>query len=376
MKKFLSFVTIALLILTITACQSGWRVDILENGAPSSFIDDDLVHLYIQEVGDESGSVPLAHLLYHQGFTLIDEIQVIVNDETNHPFDWENIAEKTTINSKGELIIDGVPYSPDTINISPSQLAAEIKLTIMDLAPTMAKVLGLPEFPNAHGQPRSDIKAQHGVLILIDGLQYEKLLMLVENDSLPFLGEIKEIKRGLTVYPSITTSSTGALLTGAPPQVNGVYGYGYRSTDSKTLFDLAAEGGRSVTAVEGYSQAFGLQNANVILSGDRDGDGFTNDNVLDNSLRVIGEDMPDLLFIHFHDVDDMGHSFGPDSPEYEAAIIRVDGYLEQIYHALAENTFITIFADHGMQNDPLSAGGNHGQLTKSAMIIPIIFIEK
>jgi predicted AlkP superfamily pyrophosphatase or phosphodiesterase len=86
--------------------------------------------------------------------------------------------------------------------------------------------------------------------------------------------------------------------------------------------------------------------------------------------------MPDLLFIHFHDVDDQGHSYGPDSPQYEEAIIRVDSYLSQILDALPSNTFITIFADHGMQADLASNGGNHGQLTESAMVIPIIFIKK
>jgi hypothetical protein len=376
MKKPLTIALIVLLYALLTACQSGWQVDILINGAPSGSIDEDLVNLYIQEVGDESGSIPLAHILYHHGFTLIDEIQLIMDDETNHSFAWEIIAEKARINIKGEIIVDEVTFSPITIDISPSPFAVEVKLSIMDLAPTMAKVLGLPELPDAHGQPRSELSAQHGVLILIDGLQYEKLLTLVENGSLRFLGEIEEIQRGLTVYPSITTSSTGALLTGTPPQINGVYGYGYRSTDSITLFDLAAEGGRSVTAVEGYSLAFGLQNADVILSGDRDGDGFTDDNVLDNSLRVIAEEMPDLLFIHFHDVDDQGHSYGPESPEYENAIIRVDGYLDQIYQVLPANTFIIIFADHGMQNDPTSTGGNHGGLTLFAMTIPIIFMEK
>jgi hypothetical protein len=376
MKKILSLLTLTFLCILLTACQSGWQIDLQNNGVPLAHIDDELVNFYIEMVSDETGNIQLAHLLYHHGFTLIDNLQLIMNDEIQQAFDWETIAEKSTINNKGEIMIDGVPFSPDTINISPSPIASEIEYSIMDLAPTMAKVLGLPELQDAHGQPRSDIKAQHGVLILIDGVQYEKLLTLVENDSLPFFGEIEEIQRGLTVYPSITTSSTGALLTGSPPRVNGVYGYGYRSTDSKTLFDLAAEGGRSVTAVEGYSLAFGLQNAEVILSGDRDGDGFTNDNVLDNSLKVIAEDMPDLLFIHFHDVDDMGHNFGPDSPEYKAAIMSLDGYLAQIYQTLPENTFITIFADHGMQNDPLSTGGNHGGLTKSAMIIPIIFMEK
>ena len=376
LKKTLSFVTIAILFFTITACQSSWQVEILINGASSGFIDDDLVSFYVEEIGDESSAIQLSHILYHHGFTLIDEVEFLWDDETKQSFGWENIAEKTQINDKGELIIDGVAYSPDALDISPSHLASEIEFSIMDLAPTMAKVLGLPELPDAYGQPRSDIKKQHGVLILIDGLQYEKLDSLVKENALPFLGSIDVIHKGLTVYPSITTASTGALLTSAPPYVNGVFGYGYRSTESKTLFDLAVEAGPSVTAVEGNSLAFGLQNAEVILSGDRDGDGFTNDNVLDNSLRVIAEDMPDLLFIHFHDVDDQGHNYGPDSQEYEAAIFRVDGYLEQIYQALPENTFITIFADHGMQNDPSSCGGNHGGLTKSAMIIPIIFMEK
>lgn len=376
MKKTLSAIIVLLILLTSCGCQSGWQVEILINGALSGSIDDDLVNFYVEAVGDESGAIQLAHILYHHGFTLIDEIRVIMDDGTNHLFDWESIAEKAKINNKGELIIDGLRLSPNTIDISPSQLAVEFEMTIMDIAPTMAKVLGLPELPEAHGQPRTEISAQQGVLILIDGLQYEKLHTLVKEDALPFLGEIEEIHKGLTVYPSITTSSTGALLTGTPPYVNGVFGYGFRSTESKTLFDLAAEGGRSVTAVEGYSLAFGLRNADVILSGDRDGDGFTDDNALANSLRVIGEDMPDLLFIHFHDVDDQGHRLGPDSPEYEAAIIRVDGYLDQIYQVLPTNTFIIIFADHGMQNDPFSSGGNHGQLTQSAMIIPIIFLKK
>jgi hypothetical protein len=376
MKKILSIVTIIVLCLLLTACQSGWQIDLQNNGVPHGQIDDELVNFYIEKVGDETGNIQLAHLLYHHGFTLIDNLQLVMDEEIRQTYDWERIAEKTQINNKGEIIINGVGYSPDAIDVHPSQLVAEIEYSIMDLAPTMAKVLGLPELPDAHGQSRSDVRVQHGVLILIDGLQYQKLNSLIEGNALPFFGEINIIHKGLTVYPSITTASTGALLTSTPPYVNGVFGYGYRSTESKTLFDLAAEEGRSVTAVEGHSLAFGLRNADVILSGDRDGDSFTDDNVLNNSLRVIGEDMPDLLFIHFHDIDDMGHKYGPDSPEYEAAIIRVDGYLDQIYQALPANTLFIIFADHGMQNEPLSTGGNHGGLTKSAMIIPIIFLEK
>jgi len=164
------------------------------------------------------------------------------------------------------------------------------------------------------------------------------------------------------------------VLTGTNPLKNGVYGYGYRSTELKTLFDLAVENGKNVIAVEGASLPFNLRNAETTLSGDRDGNGYSDDNVFTNSLEVIQSNMPDLLYIHFHEIDDMGHSYGPDSKEYESALIRVDGYLENIFEALPENTFIIIFADHGMH--ATQGGGNHGTLTAADLIIPIIYLEK
>jgi predicted AlkP superfamily pyrophosphatase or phosphodiesterase len=290
--------------------------------------------------------------------------------------DWETTAGGAKISKSGEIVIGDLVAQPTSIYVTESPLATEIDLSILDLAPTIAKVLGLPDLPEATGQSQSDLEAEHGVMIVVDGLQYQRLLSMIAQGSLPFFERLPVIERGLTVFPPITTASTAALLTGAPPHINGVYGYGMRSTEIATLFDHAAEQGLSVTAVEGQGLAFNLRNAEVILSGDRDGDRFTDDNVLANSLDVINSAMPDLLFIHFHDVDDQGHSYGPDSPQYEEAIIRVDSYLSQILDALPSNTFITIFADHGMQADLASNGGNHGQLTESAMVIPIIFIKK
>ncbi len=126
--------------------------------------------------------------------------------------------------------------------------------------------------------------------------------------------------------------------------------------------------------MEGANSPFNLRNAKVILSGDRDGNGFSDDNVCHKSLEVINIEMPDLMFIHFHEIDDMGHSFGPDSEEYEAAIFRVDDYLSQIFQALPEKTIVAIFADHGMHNEGLS--GNHNALIPDDLIIPILLIMK
>jgi len=370
--------TLALLLLIsilATACQPGWEVELRTQDGLAGEITPDLVAFYLEAPENEEG-IPLAQVFYHHGLTLIEDVTLYTGETMIATNDWETTAGGAKISKSGEIVIGDLVAQPTSIYVTESPLATEIDLSILDLAPTIAKVLGLPDLPEATGQSQSDLEAEHGVMIVVDGLQYQKLQSMIAQGSLPLIECLPAIERGLSVFPPITTASTAALLTGAPPHINGVYGYGMRSTEIATLFDHAAEQGLSVTAVEGQGLAFNLRNAEVILSGDRDGDRFTDDNVLANSLDVINSAMPDLLFIHFHDVDDQGHSYGPDSPQYEEAIIRVDSYLSQILDALPSNTFITIFADHGMQADLASNGGNHGQLTESAMVIPIIFIKK
>ena len=375
-KKNFAIICITLLSILLTACQSRWQMDIRINDQTEFSVDSEVIEFYLNELDDVTEELPIAYLLFHHGFTLIDEITFHESNENQHTYDWETIAEIATIAENGQVTVSSDSFIPNVISIVPSPLVEDIEWSIMDLAPTIAQVLGLPPLADAHGQPRSSSNAKHGVLILVDGLQYQNLQTLITDGSLPFFQGINEIHKGLTVFPSITTASTAALLTGAPPYVNGAYGYGYRTTEIETVFDLAVEHSKTVTAIEGYGLAFNLRNAEVILSGDRDGDSFTDDNVLANSLDVITGDMPDLLFIHFHDVDDMGHRYGPKTPEYEGAIIRVDNYLSQIYEALPSDTFVIIFADHGMQAEANGIGGNHGPLTKASMIIPIILLEK
>ncbi len=361
-------------IFLITACAPGWEITLLsseQSPQPISFED---VTFYLEKSSEELNSIPLGQILYAKGFTLIESIAFTTAEGATEIYDWDSIAAETTIGSDGTVTIAGKETRPHSIQVHPARHSA-VEYSIMDIAPTMAHALGLPKLPNAVGRNRLEGTVDYGVMILLDGLQYEKLTDLIESGNLSFFQEYQEnIKMGLTVYPSISTSASAALLTSAPPHQNGVFGYGYRTTETVTLFDLAAESGLSVKAVEGDSLAFNLRNAETMLSGDRDGDGFSDDNVFINSLDVIQSGMPEILYIHFHNIDDQGHNFGPDSLEYTEAIIRVDGYLAEVLEALPENTLIAIFADHGMH--VTEEGGNHGTLTAEDLIIPILFIEK
>jgi hypothetical protein len=372
-KAIIIFTVSILLFGSLTSCQTQWVILIETNGQHAGQISSENFGFYQSFHENETDTLPLEQFLYINGFSLVEAISLKIKDGDEIRFPWDEIATHALVTQDGKLSIENNSYTVESISVDVSQDIAAIEHTILDIAPTMASALGLPPLPDAVGEVKREATAQHGVLIFLDGLQYAKLMDLVSTGLYPFFESLKEIHKGLTVYPPITTSATAALLTGAKPEENGVYGYGFRATDLTTLFDLAAENRKTVIAVEGTSLSFNLRNAETILSGDRDGDGISDDDVFTNSMEIIQSDMPDLLFVHFHDIDDFGHDFGPDSAEYAEAIQRVDGYLTDILQALPPQTFIILFADHGMHTE--GEGGNHGHLLASDLIIPISYLE-
>ncbi len=74
----------------------------------------------------------------------------------------------------------------------------------------------------------------------------------------------------------------------------------------------------------------------------------------DQMLAWIAADRPDFAGLYFDDVDSAGHTYGPDSPELNAAIARVDSAIARLLAGLAatgitEDRFdLIVTADHGM----------------------------
>jgi len=197
------------------------------------------------------------------------------------------------------------------------------------------------------------------------------------DELIPDLASLGEPLVGLTVYPPTTSVASAATLTGAGPAVTGVDRRGIRKTESETLFDVATAAGLEVEAVEGDALAFNLRNAEMQLSGDRDGNGSTDDNVLGNALAVLASGMPDLLWVHFHGIDDAGHAYGPGAPEEAAAVREVAAAVGQILDALPEDTVVIAFADHGMHTVQEEGRlGNHGHLIERDMLIPVFLAYK
>jgi predicted AlkP superfamily pyrophosphatase or phosphodiesterase len=70
-------------------------------------------------------------------------------------------------------------------------------------------------------------------------------------------------------------------------------------------------------------------------------------------LSLPAEHAPSLITVYFGDVDDAGHQFGPDAPETDAAIARVDSAVGAIMNGvkqrgLEERVNLVVVSDHGM----------------------------
>lgn len=339
-----------------------------------------------EEIDGKQG-IPMERVLWQAGHRAVERLIVVDSGGVRHELDWPAMAASAWWLENGRLVVDGETLAACQIQVQPPARLGQVEASITDIAPTAAQALRLPVPAQATGQVLREAPARHVLLLFLDGFGYERYSEALRDGLIPNIAGLGEPLTGLTVYPPSTSVASAAVLSGAPPEVNGVDRRGIRKTEVETLFDVAAAAGRKVVAVEGEALPFNLRNAEVGLSGDRDGNGSTDDNVLTNALAVLQgtevkqgevEGMPDLLYVHFHGIDDAGHTYGPGTPEESAAIRAVDAAVGQLLGALPPtgDTLIIAFADHGMHPvEEEGRLGNHGTLSGSDMFIPIWVTE-
>ena len=185
MKNKYSIGILIILTILVTACSPSWEITLLSSEQSPQKICHQDVTFYLEKSVDAVSELPLGQVLYAKGFTLIDGISFTKESGGSETYEWDLIASKTTITSNGTVKISGEEIEPKSIQVQPARHFG-IQYSIMDIAPTMAHALGLLDLPEAVGVNRTDGSADYGVMILLDGLQYEKLTQLMEAGQLPF----------------------------------------------------------------------------------------------------------------------------------------------------------------------------------------------
>lgn len=190
------------------------------------------------------------------------------------------------------------------------------------------------------------------------------------------------------VIPSVTNTNYTALLTASYPAANGIIGNrmsdrvaGHASFPSEfarylqveTIFTVAERERPELktAALFGKSRLVGLftavpgvQASPDVLWGDVQTEtegidakiGFASDHrTMDEAVRTVALDDPDVLFVALPDVDRTEHVFGVDSPEARRAILRADEEIRRLIGAAKaqaswNETILFVTADHGMQS--------------------------
>lgn len=212
------------------------------------------------------------------------------------------------------------------------------------------------------------LEEENVLFFLLDGFGYHQYKYAIENGYLPFLGKQPEATKALSVYKPVTNAGLAAIITGKSPAENGVHSRKQRELQVDSIFKVAEDLDRKAIYIEGD---IGILNTEIepVLNIDNDGDGFTDDEVFKSAFNAIDKDY-NLVFVHFHGIDDSGHTHGDLSSETMEVITKIDKYVEELVSNWNGKVIIT--ADHGMHST--EDGGDHGQFRYEDMIVPYMII--
>lgn len=363
----------------LVACQPNWEITI-DDGSETRHVVI-AAHWRDWQVfqDDESGdqALLLDRVFYELGYSLIETIHINSANGSGQAYEWAPIAFDSWLMKDGRIKIGDQLVNVTSLQVEPPLTYFQVEASILDIAPTAAVALGIPAPAEGAGTALLDQPYDRVMLLFLDGFGYQRMVDAIEQGLSPYLATLDPPMMALTTFPPRTQVSSASVLTGAPPAVHGVHGRNTRKTETQTIFDVAVQYGLEVQAVEGDALSFELRNAQFTLSGDRNGDGKTDDEVLANTLAVLETGHPDLFWVHFHGIDDAGHGYGPGAPEEQAMITFVDQAVEQILAAVEPGTLVIIFADHGMHIESSDGRqGNHGSLIEEDMLIPIFLVVR
>lgn len=384
MKTVQKRIVISLLLtilLVTTACSTAVEDLILTIDGQNTVVtrqEYKEIESQVNQDEEKEFDLPLEYLFYKNGMHVIESITISQGDEQTS-FNWAEIASSTYWRNTREIEIGGVEYIVDEVLVESGGFDEKNVPSISEIPLLTARVLDIPFMEDSTSSLLPLEPSQHVVWFFLDGFGYQQLMMASELGLIPNLSSLEDRYQAYAIYPPKTSTSTAALLSGLDSSVNGVWVSGIRSLEVPSILDAVNEAGKDVRIVEGSSTPFNYPGAEVTLSGDRNGDGSTDDNVFANAQEAIAEGIPDLLMIHFHGIDDVGHTYGPYSAEWELKVAEIDQMVAQLMDAMPENTLVILFPDHGMHavlDEGDTSLGNHGNLLMDDMAIYIILYRK
>jgi len=250
--------------------------------------------------------------------------------------------------------------------------------SMVDIAPTVSAILGLPVPAQARGTaiPKivADLRGLPRVAILVTD-SFGVFAWELWRAEMPYLDSL-HVQRTIrlhSVMPSITPVNFAAMVTGTDLAGHGVR---TRADDfaCQTLFDVvrASQGKSAGVGLDGYTGSELLGRCADIWGNAGLG---SDDAVAATTIEVADRDQPEFLIVQLGRVDDVFHRYGPSSPSVVPMLRETDVRLKKLVAHLKPLRYgVLILSDHGQHDviEPLPGGlrGSHGTDTPEDSVAP------
>ncbi|MCZ2102389.1 MAG: ectonucleotide pyrophosphatase/phosphodiesterase [Chitinophagales bacterium] len=211
------------------------------------------------------------------------------------------------------------------------------------------------------------------ILISSDGFRYDYLKKYQTPHLQKLANEGVWAKKGmLPSYPSITFPNHYTLATGMYPGRHGIVDNVFYDPSKDDMYYIGSKAVLDGSWYEGVpiwtlAEQQGLLSACLFWVGSESNAGgkqptywyryheqFTDDDkirIIRNWLTMPENERPHLITLYFPEVDKMGHKYGPDAPETQAAVLNLDLAIQKLVDALEPLNLPINFifvSDHGM----------------------------
>ena len=214
---------------------------------------------------------------------------------------------------------------------------------------------GLPDRHVAADDPPPVPAAPRRVVIFsVDGLRPDMMTEELMPRHVQLMREGTTARFAHTIPQSDTLPSHAAMLSGVGAAAHGLWWNSFRANRGyikvPTVFSAARAGGLSTAMIVGKQKLRHIAGPGMVDHFERPS--YLCGGVARRAARYFTEVTPDLLFVHFSDPDEYGHSHGWLSQEYVRAAQNSDRCLATVLAAIDASpagaaTLVIVTADHG-----------------------------
>lgn len=197
-------------------------------------------------------------------------------------------------------------------------------------------------------------RVRHVIIISEDGLRPDVLDEQLTPRHMALMREGTRAREARTIPQSDTLPSHAAMLSGFGAAQHGLWWNSYQAKrgfiNVPTIFSVARANHRSTAMIVGKPKLRHIALPNTVDHFERPS--YLCGGVAKRAAAYFVEQRPELLFVHFSDPDEYGHSHGWLSQAYRRAVRNSDRCLATLLAAvdgspLAASTLVIVTSDHG-----------------------------